>query len=155
MKKILSWLSSPAKRCGIGFLMVLAFGPLGAAVFPPLCVFAIIGVFLFLMWGDEGRVEWFDAAQPADCPKCQEPCPMKMVKIRWKMSLFIPFPILYQLGSKVKITHTISYYRVCATCLEKHVGELDMAAIMKIADGGMAYVEKITEEEFLSAIEKG
>ena len=154
MNKIMSILSNPLKRCGLGFLMILVCGPLGALVFPPLVIFVFVGVFLFLMLGEREKPLWFETTMTEECEYCHAVCDMKAVRVKHYMYMFMPVPFFNILFGLIQIPYRTTYYVVCAECLQKHVGKNDFAAIQVIAQGGLATMREITKEEFEKRIKR-
>ncbi len=146
-------ISHPGRRCGIGFLMILVFGPL-AGFFPPFVVLVLLGVLFFLTLGEDQKILWFETSKEEECEHCKAVCNVKAVRVKHCMQVFFPFPILVKLFSMIKIPYRTTYHTVCAQCLDKHVGNCDFAAINTVANGGMATVKEITKEEFEALLPK-
>jgi hypothetical protein len=141
MQKLKKWIATPGRRLGTAFLLMLVGVPLGA-VFAPLSVIACSGVIPMLMLGQQAKTEWSEGKQ-TDCPICGEKTAVQLVRIRNYM-----YPILPFVGRYVSIPIGSDYYLVCDKCLQTHVGERDLSAIMIIAKGGLAHAREISKQEY-------
>ena len=145
MKKLKKWIATPASRLGTSFLMMVG-GAFLSMLFVPFAAIAFLGVVLLLMLGQQVRVDWSDGKE-IDCPICKEHTSVQLVKMRSYM-----YPIIPLVGKFMSIPIGDSYYLVCGKCLQTHVGERDLSAIMVIAKGGLAHAKEITKQEYLSLI---
>lgn len=151
MKLVMNILSSPVKRCLTGFVMMMVPIFCGA-IFPPMFFLAFLGAFLFLMLGELEKTEWFETGRAMECGVCNGVYPIRVVKVKHRMHMVIPLPILMQLSKKVQVTYKTTYYAVCTECIRKHVGENNFAVIDAVAKGGLATVKEIGKEGFKALV---
>lgn len=139
-------LSNPGKRCGVGFLMILICGPLGAVLFPPLVVFVIVGALMFTALGESVKHTSFDSNESLQCELCNTQNDFKLIKSTHYMYSILP------LWSLIKIPYRKSYYIYCPECARIHCEPDDISALLVLADGGMVNCKEITAEEFKSKL---
>jgi hypothetical protein len=141
MQMLKKWIATPARRLGTAFLMMIG-GVFLSVLFLPFAAIAFLGVCLLLMLGQQIKAEWAEGKN-TDCPVCGEKTSVRLVRLKSYM-----YPILPFVGRFLSIPIGESYYVVCDKCLHTHLEERDLAAILVIAQGGMAYAKEISKQEY-------
>ena len=126
---------------GLGMILL---GGIGAILFPPLAVLVFPGAWLFTAIQEGCKIDTSEARQMAVCTYCGEETKQILVCIRrYAYSLL---PII----SLIKLPIGTEYYVLCDSCRQKHSGDDNIAAALKIMEGGMIQGRKLTKEEYES-----